>query len=82
MGHRPGCLVLDIFLPGISGLELREQLARTGAQIPVVFMTAHDTDATQRGLQEAPGVPCLRKPFDEALLFEAIRVVTGEERPR
>jgi FixJ family two-component response regulator len=77
-GVCPGCLVLDISLGGMSGLELREQLIRTGAAVPIVFITAHDDAATQRALQKAAGVPCLRKPFDEALLFEAIAAVTGE----
>ena len=40
----------------------------------MVFITAHDDPATQQGLRKAPGVPCLRKPFDEALLFEAIGI--------
>jgi FixJ family two-component response regulator len=69
---RPDCLVLDISLGGMSGLELRAELAQTGARIPVVFITAHDDPATLRGLRETPETPCLRKPFDETLLFEAI----------
>jgi CheY-like chemotaxis protein len=77
----PVCLVLDISLGGMSGLELREKLVRTGVSIPLVFITAHDDGAISRGLREAPGVPCLRKPFDEALLFEAIGAVTGESPP-
>jgi CheY-like chemotaxis protein len=53
----------------------------TGVRVPVIFITAHDNAATLRGLGEAPGVPCLRKPFDEALLFEAIEAVTGRKSP-
>jgi FixJ family two-component response regulator len=68
----PDCLLLDIHLGGMSGLELREELVRTGSRVPVVFITAHDDPTTRQGLREAAGVPCLRKPFDEALLFEAI----------
>lgn len=78
---RPGCLILDISLGGMSGLELREELIRRGSRVPVVFITAHDDAATRRGLEEAAGVPCLRKPFDEELLFEAIGIVT-ERTPR
>lgn len=74
---RPGCLILDIHLEGMSGLELRENLAKTGGPIPVVFITAHDDAPTEASLREAPDVPCLRKPFDETLLFDAIGRVTG-----
>lgn len=77
-GSRPDCLVLDISLGGMSGLELRAELAQAGSRIPIVFITAHDDAATLRGLREAPETPCLRKPFDESLLFEAIGTAMGE----
>ena len=64
----------------MSGLDLRAELAQSGIQIPVVFITAHeDVGIVARA---APGVPCLRKPFDEELLFEAIAAVTGEQQPQ
>lgn len=69
---QPDCLVLDISLGGMSGLELRTELTEAGVRIPVVFITAHEDAATLRGLKEASEAPCLRKPFDETLLFEAI----------
>ena len=71
-GSHTDCLVLDISLGGMSGLELRAELLRTGVPTPVVFITAHDDAATQRGLRALPETACLRKPFDETLLFEAI----------
>ncbi len=74
------CLVLDVYLGGLSGLDLHAQLADSGTRVPVVFMTAHeDVGVVARA---APGVPCLRKPFDEELLFEAIAAVTGGQRPQ
>ncbi len=79
---QPDCLVLDISLGGMSGLELRDELIRKGKLVPVVFITARDDAVTQRGLLNAVGVPCLRKPFDEELLFEAIASVTGEGPPQ
>jgi FixJ family two-component response regulator len=69
---QPDCLVLDISMGGMSGLELRTELLQSGVKIPIVFITAHDDAATLRGLRETPETPCLRKPFDESLLFEAI----------
>jgi FixJ family two-component response regulator len=77
----PDCLVLDISLGGMTGLELREELLRAGVETPVIFITAHDDAATRSRLREAPGVPCLRKPFDERLLFEAIGSLVGGDPP-
>jgi FixJ family two-component response regulator len=76
-GDRPDCLLLDIHLDGMSGIDLHERLTQSAAGIPVVFITAHDDAATRQSLRDAPGVPCLRKPFDETLLFRAIQLVTG-----
>ncbi len=79
-GNRHRCLVLDVYLGGKSGLDLRADLAESGVHIPVVFITAHeDVGVVARA---APGVPCLRKPFDEELLFEAIASVTGARPPQ
>ncbi len=69
---QPDCLVLDISMGGMSGLELRAELLHSGVKIPIVFITAHDDAATLRGLRETPETPWLRKPFDESLLFDAI----------
>jgi FixJ family two-component response regulator len=57
----PDCLVLDMHLPGISGLEVQQQLA--GSRLPVIFITAHDdAELCERALA-AGAVSCLRKPF-------------------
>jgi FixJ family two-component response regulator len=78
---QPDCLVLDISLGGMSGLELRAELVQVGILIPIVFVTAHDDASTLRGLRETPETPCLRKPFDESLLFEAIGTAMGQAPP-
>ena len=70
------CLVLDVHMEGMSGPELREELIRRGEEVNVVFITAHDDEATWQRVREAAGIPCLRKPFDETLLLEAIRRLT------
>jgi len=73
-GHsaRTTCLVLDIHLPEMSGFELQEHLAVSGALIPIVFITAHD-NAITRERASRPGVTAyLRKPFDQEELIEAI----------
>lgn len=68
-----GCLILDVRLPGMSGLELQERLLAQGANLPIIFITAHgDHQAEVRGRQ-AGAIAFLYKPFDEASLREALR---------
>jgi FixJ family two-component response regulator len=69
-----GCLVLDIRLPGITGLDLHEKLSASGMKYPVIFMTAHDNPQWRQRAKEAGAVACLRKPFDEQLLLDAIQL--------
>ena len=69
------CAIVDINLPGVSGLEMEEQLRRNGRGIPVVFITAHD-DLANRAVRTT-GMPVLRKPLDEHDLLDAIALVTG-----
>jgi FixJ family two-component response regulator len=72
---RVGCLILDVGLPGMSGLELQKQLADNGDQVPIVFITAyedHHGHMQARALQAGAG-QFLRKPFSEEQLLSAIR---------
>ena len=71
------CLVLDVHLGGLSGFELNDQLVAAGAQIPVVFITAHDDAPTRERARRAGAVGYLRKPFDEESLIGAIRKALG-----
>jgi FixJ family two-component response regulator len=66
------CLLLDIHLGGISGIDLRRQLTASGSNLPVIFMTAIDTEATRQEAFEAGCVAYLRKPFLAKLLIDAI----------
>ena len=66
------CLVLDIRMPGMSGLEFQERLVASGSVVPIVFMTAH-AEAGVRARALAHGaVRVLQKPFEEEALLEAI----------
>jgi FixJ family two-component response regulator len=67
-----GCLILDIRLPGMTGLDLQEKLASLGAKYPVIFMTAHDNPQWQERAKKAGAVAYLKKPFDEQSLLNAI----------
>ena len=66
------CLLLDIFLPGMSGVELWSTLAASGRRIPTVLMTARDDESTRRLVSEIDVTAILYKPFDEDVLREAI----------
>jgi FixJ family two-component response regulator len=67
------CLLLDIHLGGISGIELQRRLTESGSKCPVVFMTAIDDAATRKEAIDAGCIAYLRKPFAPQLLLDAIR---------
>jgi FixJ family two-component response regulator len=66
------CLLLDIHLGGISGIELQRRLAASGSTCPVIFMTAIDDDFTWQEAMNAGCVAYLKKPFNPQLLLDAI----------
>ena len=69
----PSCLVLDVNLPGLSGLDLQQELAKSGLQVPIVFLTGHgDIPMTVRALK-AGAANFLTKPFDDEELLNAIQ---------
>lgn len=71
--HRPGCLLLDIRLPGPSGLELQSALGERGFAMPIVFLTGHaDVPSTVRAMR-AGAVDFLEKPVDRERLFDALQ---------
>ena len=67
------CLVVDIHLGGMSGIELRRRLAATGSVVPVIFMTAFDDEMTHREAVEAGCIAYLQKPFQAQSLIGAIK---------
>src|SRR5712672_3986355 len=76
----PNCLVLDIRLPGMSGLDFQRELAEADIQIPIIFITAHgDIPMTVRAMK-AGAVEFLTKPFRDQDLLDAIQ--QGLERDR
>ncbi len=76
---RAGCLVLDIHLPGASGIDLQRRLAEDGEACPVVFITAHDTPRLRREAEELGAVAFLAKPFEGRLLLGAVREALERE---
>lgn len=76
LGHveetQAGCLLLDINLSGISGIELQRRLAATDHKLPIIFMTAVESETNQREAKEAGCVAYLRKPFPARQLIQAV----------
>jgi len=70
---RPGCLLLDVRLPGPSGLELQAALQRQGILLPVIFLTGHATVDASVAAMKAGAVDFLTKPVKHDTLFEAIQ---------
>ena len=66
------CLLLDIHLGGISGIELQRRLAASGSKCPVIFMTANDDEATRNEAVDAGCIAYLRKPFARQVLLDAV----------
>ena len=66
------CLLLDIHLGGMSGIELRRYLKGEGSGLPVIFMTALDDEATRQEALSVGCVTCLRKPFAARQLMDAV----------
>jgi FixJ family two-component response regulator len=78
----PSCLVLDVRLPGISGLEFQRQLAQTGIDIPIVFITAHGDIPISVRAMKAGAVEFLTKPFHDQDLLDAIQLALERDRTR
>jgi FixJ family two-component response regulator len=71
------CLVLDVRMPGMSGIELQERLIASGHTVPIIFITAHaDEDERARALDRG-AIDCLRKPFSDDALLDAIAKANG-----
>jgi FixJ family two-component response regulator len=78
----PGCLILDVRLPGLSGLDFQAQLARHGIDLPVVFMTGHgDIPMTVRAMK-AGAVDFLSKPFRDQDMLDAVTSAIERDRLR
>jgi len=76
----PGCLVLDVRLPGLSGLDLQKRMVEAGTEIPIIFMTGHgDIPMTVRAMK-AGAVEFLTKPFRDQDLLDAIQQALERDR--
>jgi FixJ family two-component response regulator len=77
LGVSTDCIVLDLHLEGMSGLELQGLLLAEGKAVPIVFVTAMDDPVARARALNAGAVAYLEKPFDESRLLEVLEAVTG-----
>jgi FixJ family two-component response regulator len=71
--NQTACLVSDIRMPGMSGLELQAKLEAEGSRIPIIFITAHGNEKLKTQAMTAGAVEFLSKPFDDEGLLEKVR---------
>ena len=78
----PGCLVLDVRLPGMSGLTFQTELAKVGVDLPVIFITGHGDIRMSVRAMKAGAVEFLTKPFHDQDLLDAIHAAIERDRER
>ncbi len=69
---RPDCLVLDLQMPGLSGMEVQQSLRMAGASFPIVIITAHDSPSLREECMSAGAIEYLCKPLDIGALLQAV----------
>jgi len=82
LGDGPSCLVLDVRLPGLNGLDFQRQLADAGLQIPIIFITAHGNIPMSVRAMKAGAIEFLTKPFHDQDLLDAIQQALERDRTR
>jgi RNA polymerase sigma factor (sigma-70 family) len=78
----PSCLVLDVRLPGLSGLDFQRELAARNARIPIIFLTGHGDIPMSVRAMKAGAVEFLTKPFRDQDLLDAVRIALERDRAR
>src|ERR671919_2274027 len=76
----PGCLVLDVRLKGLSGLDLQKRIAEVDMQIPIIFITGHGDIPMTVQAMKAGGVEFLTKPFRDQELLDAVQQALARDR--
>jgi FixJ family two-component response regulator len=79
-GDGPSCLVLDLQLPGMDGLDVQRELARSGDSMPIIFLTGHGDIPTTVKAMRSGAVEFLTKPFDDEHLLDAIRQALARDQ--
>jgi FixJ family two-component response regulator len=71
--HQADCSLIDVQMPGMTGLEVQERIKLAGADLPVIFITAHEEDGVEERAMRAGAAGFLRKPFSDETLVGLIR---------
>ncbi len=79
-GQAPSCLVLDLQMPGLSGLDLQKRMAEVGLEVPIVFLTGQGNIPSSVQAMKAGAVEFLTKPFEEEKLLQAIEEAIERDR--
>jgi FixJ family two-component response regulator len=79
--HRVDCVVLDLQMPGLTGLEVQQHLLRAGVRLPVVIITGHDEPTTHAQCLSAGAAAYLCKPLDDEVLLAAISQAVDNAPP-
>jgi two-component system response regulator FixJ len=74
------CLILDVRLPGISGLDLQGRLATNGRSIPIIFISAYGSAEDKERAMKAGAIDFLRKPFNDEILLDDVRLALDARR--
>jgi FixJ family two-component response regulator len=69
---QPACVILDVQMPGINGLDIQARLDKSGRSVPVIFITAHDEVGVREKALAGGAVAFLRKPFNDELLIKTL----------
>jgi FixJ family two-component response regulator len=77
--HDTSCLIVDVQMPGMNGLELQSELAAAGYDIPIIFITAYDNKVSRRQAMQAGAVAFLGKPFSDEQLLQTVRSALGHD---
>ncbi len=78
--ERPACLVLDVRMPGLSGMDLQRDLSKSGIHIPIIFITGHGDIRMSVRAMKAGAVEFLTKPFGSRGLLDAVRAAIERDR--
>ena len=78
----PSCLVLDVRLPGLSGIDIQHELAARNIRIPIIFLTGHGDISMSVRAMKAGAIEFLTKPFRDQDLLDAVRVALEQDRAR
>ena len=79
--HETSCLIVDVHMPRMNGLQLQRHLAASGYKIPIIFITAYDSKESRQQAMQSGAVAFLSKPFNDELLLETIRTAVGDRKP-